>query len=196
VGDKAFFVVETLGGEHVTGVLGDEVGSALLVFRKHLCGRGDAQRAFAVVGEVIERIDIFEELAVGNIPHARGLTERIEGMRQFVRASVEVVVVVRFVDAHAPEDDAGMIAVSTYHVAKIGHRVGLPCIVADVLPAGKFFEDEKSQLIACIEKMGGLGIMACADNNASELALEYLCVAPLGIGAHGIPRIRIFLMAI
>jgi hypothetical protein len=89
-----------------------------------------------------------------------------------------------------------MIPVPADHVAKIGHSLCLPGGIPDMLPARKFFEDEETELVACIEKMGRLGIMARADDDASELTFEYLRVAPLCVGTHGIPGVGILLVAI
>ena len=58
-------------------------------------------RARRVV-EIVHRIDVFEELALLVAAHAAGLPRGIELARDTVGLGVEVMVVGRLVDAHAP----------------------------------------------------------------------------------------------
>jgi hypothetical protein len=60
MGDEALFLIEAFGWEHMTSVLGDEVGSLLVVFGEHFGWLRNKRRSLAVIDKIIEGIDIFE----------------------------------------------------------------------------------------------------------------------------------------
>ena len=66
---------------------------------------------------------------------------------------LEVLVVLGLVDAHTPENDAGMVPIAANHAADIVNGDLLPRFIADVLPAGDLFQDEKPHFVAGIEEM-------------------------------------------
>ena len=68
----------------------------------------------------------------------------IETVGHSVGAGVKIVVVQRFVDAHAPQDDAGMVPVTPNHAADVIDGNQLPGLITNVLPAGNFFQNEKA----------------------------------------------------
>ena len=71
----------------------------------------------------------------------------------FVGARIEIVIVLRFVDAHAPQNNRGMIPVAPDHFAHVADRYILPGLVADVLPAGNLLQHQQAEFIAGIQKM-------------------------------------------
>ena len=117
-------------------------------------------------------------------------------MRQRVRAHVEVVIVFRFVDAHAPQNDAGMIPVAANHARDVINRNVLPGLIADVLPAGNLFENEQSHLVAGVEKMARLRIVRCAHDVAVQLVAQDVGVATLRATRHRLANERKRLMTV
>lgn len=172
----AFFLVEGFGGEHVAAEFGIEVLG---------CSRG-----FEFIGEVVHGIDIFEEFAVPDAADAAGLSGGVEGSSEGVGSEVEVVVVRGFIDADAPEDDGGVISVAEDHGVDIAEGEILPGLVSDVLPAGDFLEDEEADLVAAVEEMGGLGVVAGADDIAGEFVFEDVGVFVLHSSGCGLSDIR------
>ena len=75
--------------------------------------------------EIVHGEDVFQELGLLEIADAAGLARGVELVRHGVGAGVEVVVVERFVDAHAPEDDGGMIPIAADHAAHVVDGDGL-----------------------------------------------------------------------
>ena len=67
-----------------------------------------------------------------------------------VCARVELIVVLRLVDAHAPEDDGWMVAILQDHLLDVLTGDVLPGRISDMLPAGDLGKDQKSQFIAGI----------------------------------------------
>jgi hypothetical protein len=89
-------------------------------------------------------------------------------MGQSVRANVEIVVILRLIDAHAPEDDRWAIPVTTNHTSNVVDGDVPPRFVADMLPSGDFFEHKKTKLIAGIEEMSRLRVV----RRSHDVALE------------------------
>ena len=137
--------------------------------------------------EIVHGEDVFQEFGFLEVANASGLPRRVELMRERVGARVEIVIVSRFVDAHAPQDDGGMVPVAADHAADIVDGDILPGFVSDVLPAGNLFENEQADLVAGIKKMTRLRIVRCADDVALELVAQDLCVAALGAAGMACP---------
>ena len=55
--------------------------------------------------EIVHGEDVFEQLGIVEVADAAGLPRIVERVRQRVGARVEIVIVRRFVDAHAPQHD-------------------------------------------------------------------------------------------
>ncbi len=136
--------------------------------------------------EIVHGKDVFEEFGFLKIANAAGGAGGIEAVGEGVSADIEIVVVARFVDAHAPEDDAGMIPIAADHAADVVDGDELPRLVADVLPAGNFLEDEETHLVAGVEEMAGLRIVRSAHDVAMEFVPEDARIAALGAAGHGL----------
>ena len=164
------------GGEHVAVVLGDQKG---------LLGIGAdpllllAARVIAGVGEVVKGVHILQQLALFQIPHPRGCPAGIQLVGQLVGLAVEGVVVHALVDANAPEDDAGMVAVLGDHFLHVPAGLLLPGLVADVLPARNLRKDQQTDSVTFINKILALRIVAGADGVAVELLLQNPGILPL-----------------
>src|SRR5579872_7476640 len=100
--------------------------------------------------EIIHRKNILQELRTLEISDAAGLPGRIELVSHSIRPRVEIVIVFGLVDTDSPENDGGLIPVAPDHAANIVNRDFLPGFVADVLPSGYIFENQKPNLIAGI----------------------------------------------
>ena len=148
----ALHVVEALGGEHVAVEFGVQIQRMV---------RRPQREAEIVHGE-----HVFEQLRIVQVADAAGLARIVELVRQRIGARVEIVVVLRFVDAHAPQNDGGMIPVAPDHLLHVAHRQILPGLVADVLPAGDLFEDQQAGFVAGVQKMRRLRIMRGAHDVA------------------------------
>ena len=106
-------IVKGLGGVHVTVALRDE--QRLAHIRGHVLFGLCAGR-YAVVGKIVVGVDILQQMAFFQIPHTGGGAAGVQLMGDFVGAGVKGIVVHALVDAHAPQDDAGVIAVLQDHL--------------------------------------------------------------------------------
>jgi hypothetical protein len=77
-----------------------------------------------------------------------------------------------------------MVPIAADHAANIIDGDQLPRFVANVLPAGNFFQNQKADFVAGIKKMTRLRIMRRADDVALELATQNLRVAALNAAGH------------
>ena len=76
-------------------------------------------RRFQGETKVVHGKHIFQKLGFLEITNTARLPRRIQFVRHGIRLHVEVVVVSRLVDAHAPQNDAGMIPVAADHAAHV-----------------------------------------------------------------------------
>ena len=106
------------------------------------------------------------------------------------------MIVFGLVDAHAPQNDGGMIPVAANHAADVIDRDQLPGLIADVLPARNLFENQQAEFVAGIEEMARLRIVRSADDIALELVAQDLGVAALRTGRHGLSDPGKSLMAV
>src|SRR5208337_1132407 len=146
--------------------------------------------------EIVHGEHVFQEFGLLEITYAPRLPRGIELVRGRIGAHVEVVIVQRFVDAHAPQDDAGMIPIAPDHAAHIVDGNQLPWFIPDVLPAGDFFQDQQAHFIASVQEMPRLRVVRGAHNVALQLLAEDLRVSPLWAGRHGLPHKRERLMLV
>ena len=193
MGQAVRFVVEGLCGEHVAVVLRHQVGGAevvhhLALFRQAL--------VIPPVDEIIIGIHVLQQMAVADAADAPGLPGGVQGMGPLIGAPVEGVVVRGLVDAHAPEDHAGMAAVLPHHIVHVPHGLLLPVLPADMLPAGDLREDQKAQLVAAVQEGLGLGIVGGAHHIQAQLLPQDLRVPLLHIVGHGVAHIGIGLMPV
>src|SRR6266478_3352755 len=126
---------------------------------------------------------------------ARG-PSRIEAVCQGIGTLVEIVIVSRFVDSNAPQDDAGMIPVAADHAADVIDRDLLPGFVADMLPAGNLFQNKESPFVAGIQEMPGLRIVRGAHDVALEIVPQDAGIAALGAAGHRLSDERKGLMTV
>ena len=106
-------IVKGFGGVHVAVALRDE--QRLAHIRGHVLF-GLCTGRYAVVGKIVVGVDVLQQMALFQIPHAGGGTAGVQLVGNFVGAGVEGIVVHAFVDAHAPQDDAGVAAVLHKHL--------------------------------------------------------------------------------
>ena len=69
--------------------------------------------------KIIIGVHILKKPASSKIPDPAGLPVRIQLLGHPVRPRVETVMVSGFIDAHAPEDNAGPVPVPFYHFLDI-----------------------------------------------------------------------------
>ena len=89
-----------------------------------------------------------------------------------------------------------MVAVLEHHVPGVAAGHVLPVLAADVLPAGHLGEHQQAQLVAGVQEVVGLGVMAGAHRVALELVLENLRVVALDRGGHGVAHIGVALVPV
>ena len=125
-------IVKGFGGVHVAVALRDE--QRLAHIRGHVLF-GLCTGRYAVVGKIVVGIDILQQMALFQIPHTGGGAAGVQLMGNLVGAGVKSIVVHALVDAHAPQDNAGVAAVLQEHLSQ--HLAGgvLPVVIPDVLPA-------------------------------------------------------------
>ena len=76
------------------------------------------------------------------------------------------------------------------HAADVLDRLGLPGLVADMLPAGDFLEDQQAELVAAIEEPRRLRVVRGAHDVDVQLVLQDLGVALLRGAAEARSRHR------
>jgi hypothetical protein len=126
--------------------------------------------------EIVHGEHVFQKLRFLEVADAAGLARRIQLVRHRIGTGIEVMIVARLVDAHAPQNDRGVIPVAPDHAAHVVHRDVLPGFVANVLPARNFLEHQQPNFIAGIQKMPRLRIVRGAHNVAVEF-LRRICAS-------------------
>ncbi len=121
--------------------------------------------------ELVVGVDILQQLALFKIAHAAGGASGIQLMAELVGAKVEVVVVLGLVDAHAPEDNGGVVAVLLHHLADIVDRHVLPGLIAYVLPTGELRHHQQAELVALVQEVLRLRIVRGAHGVDTQLLL-------------------------
>ena len=118
------FLIGGFGREHVAVIFGDDIGH-LVRQAGHLLLRTQ-RRAFAIVAQflfakdkVVHRINVFEQFTVGDIPHPARGAGWVKFARQVIGTFIEIVAIKAFVDAHAPDDDRGVVPVAFDHGAGV-----------------------------------------------------------------------------
>lgn len=162
-------IVKGFGGVHMAVALRDE--QRLAHIRGHILF-GLCTGRYAVVGKIVVGVDVLQQMALFQIPHTGGGAAGVQLMGDFVGAGVEGIVVHALVDAHAPQDDAGVAAVLQEHLLQ--HLAGgvLPVVVPDVLPARQFGEHQQTLPVALVQKIWTLGIVTGAHGGAVQLLLQ------------------------
>jgi len=102
---KPFHLVDRFGGIGVSDELGVQVARVI----------GWLQRK----SEIVHGENVFEKFRFLKVPDAARLTRGVQLVRQRIRADVEVVVVLRFVNSHAPENDGRMVPVAANHAPHV-----------------------------------------------------------------------------
>ena len=117
-------------------------------------------------------------------------------MGNSIRARVERVVVHALVYSHAPEHDAGMIAVLQNHLAQVLASLLLPPFVPDMLPAGQLREHQQAKPVALVDEILALRIVRGAHSIAAQLLLQYPRVLALKRFGRGVAHVRIALVPV
>ena len=68
---------------------------------------------------IIKAIYIFQERAFAQIAHTCSRPCGIKLMSQGVGFRIEIIIIQRFIDAHAPHDNAGVIVIPVNHIGNI-----------------------------------------------------------------------------
>ena len=160
--------VEALGGEHVTVVLRNQQGLAHV--RGHvlfLLG----PRGQPVVGKVVIGVDVLQQMALFQIAHPGGGPAGVQLMGQGVGPGIECIVVHALIDPHAPENDAGVVAILQHQLPQVLQGLLLPGLVPDVLPARQLREHQQAQPVTRIDKVLALGIVGGTHRVALQLLL-------------------------
>ena len=186
-------IVKGFCGVHVTVALRDE--QRLAHIRGHVLFGLCAGR-YAVVGKIVVGVDILQQMAFFQIPHTGGGAAGVQLMGDFVGAGVEGIVVHAFVDAHTPQDDAGVAAVLQEHLPQ--HLAGgvLPVVIPDVLPARQLGEYQQTPPVALIQKILALGVVAGAHGGAVQLLLQNAGILPLQAFRCGVTDVRVALVSV
>ena len=186
-------IVKGLGGVHVTVALRDE--QRLAHIRGHVLFGLCAGRC-AVVGKIVVGVDILQQMTFFQIPHTGGGAAGVQLMGNLIGAGVKGIVVHALVDAHAPQDDAGVIAVLQEHLSQ--HLAGdvLPVVIPDVLPARQFGEHQQTPPVALVQKIWTLGVVAGAHGGAVQLLLQNAGILPLQAFRCGIADVRVTLVPV
>ena len=148
------------------------------------------------MGEIVVGVNILQKVAFFQIPYARGRPARVQCVGNLVCARIEFVIVHALIDAHAPQNDAGVIAVLQQHLLQHGTGAVLPCRIADMLPAGQLGKYKQPQTVAFIKKILALRVMACAHGVAVQLVFQDAGILPLQAFGRGVANIGVALVAV
>jgi hypothetical protein len=148
------------------------------------------------VQEIVVGVDVLQQMGLLQETDASGRTRRVQLMGNPVRFRIEGIVVLRLVDADAPQKDRRMIPVLQDHFPEVRAGSLLPFFIADVLPAGELREDQKADLVAAVDERLGLRIMRGTDGIAAELVFQDIGIFPLQAVRHGIADVGIGLMTV
>ena len=151
-----FFVIECFGRIHMSVILTDQIG--LFLIGSYLCFRFTAGH-FSIVKEVIIGVDIFQQMTFLDSPDTACLSCRVQFVNYSIGFFIKYIVIRRFIDPYTPQNNGRMIAVLEDHIFRVLHRLRLPGIVTDMLPAGEFREHQQSKLITAVQKIMALRIM-------------------------------------
>ena len=179
--------IVSLRGVHMAVVFGDQ---QCLFPAGHDGVLGLAAGIVSGVGEVVVGVDVLQQVALFQEPHAGGRPAGVKLVGGGIGAAVQLVIVLTFVDAHAPEDDAGMVAVLQHHLPGVFHRLIFPGLPTDVLPARNFRKHQQSQPVAFVDKILALGIVGGTHRHAGKLLLQDPRVLPLEPLRNGVAHIR------
>src|SRR5439155_11130090 len=146
--------------------------------------------------EVIHRKHVFEKFGCLKIANAASLPGGIELVRRRVGASVKIMIILRLVDAHAPENDRGMIPVAPDHAADVVDRDLFPCLVANMLPPGNLLKHQQAKLIASIQEVLRLRIMGGTNDVAVQLVSQDVGIAALYAPGHRLTNVGEGLVAV
>ena len=156
----------------------------------------DPREFLVAENEIVHRVDVFQQLAVYEIPHAGRLSGRVQLSRQSIGPSIEIAVVGRFVYPDSPQDDRWPVPVAPDHPVHVLDGLALPVLVADVLPSRDFLKDQQSDPVAMVEEPSRLRIMGGAHQVAFQVVLQNFRVPLLRPSSHRIADVRVGLMAI
>ena len=134
--------------------------------------------------KVIHRKHVFQKLRLLEVTYSTRRPALVERMSKRIGLGVEVMIVLRFVDANAPENDRWMVPVAANHAANVIDRRVLPRLVADMLPSRNLFQHQKSNLVATVKKMPRLRIMRRPNNVAMQIVSQNLGILPLHTRRH------------
>ena len=148
------------------------------------------------MGEVIEGVHILQQAGFLQVAHPGGGAAGVQPMAEGVGAGIEGVVVLALVDAHAPEHDAGVVAVLADHLLHVPHRLVLPGFSPDMLPAGDLRKHQQTQPVALVDEIGALGIVGGAHGGAAQLLLQDAGVLPLELLRRGVADAGIALVPV
>src|ERR1017187_6951796 len=100
-----------------------------------------------------------------------------------------MLVVARFIDTDAPDDDGGTVAIAAHHIADVVDDYVLPVLIAEISPTGRLLPDHQTQFVAGVQKCGGLRIVGAAYDVAVEVVAQDFGVAALHAVGHRISDI-------
>ena len=149
----AFHLIDRFGGIGVADEFGVEIARVV--------GR------FEWKTEIVHGENVFEKFRFPEIANAASLAGGVKFARERVGASVKVVIVERFVNANAPENDAGMVPIAPYHAADIIDGDQFPGFIADAKPG---ISSRTRAHSSHVQEMARLGIV----RGTNDVALEFV----------------------
>ena len=117
-------------------------------------------------------------------------------MGDFIGARIEFVIVHALIDAHTPQNNAGVIAVLQQHLPQHDACAVLPCRITDVLPAGQLGKYKQAQPVTFIKEILALRVMARAHGIAVQLVFQDAGVLPLQAFRRGAADVGVALVAV
>ena len=111
---------------------------------------------FSIMHKIIVGIHIFQQTAFSICTHTTCRSRIIEFMRRLICSSVKCIIILRFINTHAPENDRSVIPVLFHHIPDIFHCLIFPCSITDMLPSRNFGKNKQPYFITPLYKIMGL----------------------------------------
>ena len=141
-------------------MLRDEIG--LGDIGRHHCLRLTPP-VISFMHKLVIGIDVLQQMTLLDGANAASLPGGIQAMSQGIGPRIELVIIHGFINANAPNDDGGVIAILQDHVLNVSKGLLLPRLIPNMLPARHLREYEKTKLITAVQKILALRIMGGAD---------------------------------
>ena len=148
------------------------------------------------VDEIVIGVHILNQVAVFYAARAGGCAGGVNAFGNFIGFGIEFIIIGRFIDADAPNENAGVVELCGDHVTHILIAHFFEFFSANITPAGYLGKDHEAQLIAAIQKFFRLHIVRGAHNGKVQIIFQNVRVLFLYARRGSIADIGVRLMTV